>query len=81
MPYLYFLHISNNFRGKGVGQALFKIALMEARKLGATKLYISASPSKPTTDFYLNLDCQLATEIIPELFEREPEDIHLEYIL
>lgn len=78
---LYFLHIRNNFRGKGVGQALFKIALEEARKLGASKLYISASPSKSSVEFYLNLGCKLASEVIPELFEREPEDIHLCYEL
>jgi predicted N-acetyltransferase YhbS len=78
---LYFMHVSNNYRGKGVGTELFKIAVKEAQKLGAVKLYISASPSRLTTDFYLNLGCKLAQELIPELFEREPEDIHLEYEL
>lgn len=78
---LYFMHVSNNYRRKGVGTELFKIAVQEAQKLGAVKLYISASPSKLTTDFYINLSCKLASELIPELFEREPEDIHLEYEL
>ena len=57
------------------------MAARRARKLGAKKLYISATPSENTVNFYLHLGCVLAKEMDPELFELEPEDIHLEYAL
>jgi predicted N-acetyltransferase YhbS len=76
---LYFLHVSNRSRKKGVGRELFEASVNRARQMGAEKLYISATPSKNTVDFYLNLGCRLAQEIDKELFELEPEDIHLEY--
>jgi hypothetical protein len=44
-------------------------------------LYISATPSEHTIDFYLTLGCTLVDAPDPELFAREPEDIHLEYEL
>ena len=73
------LHVSKNFRKKGIGKALFDIAKEKAKKLGAKKLYISATPSKNTVEFYMQLGCKLAKEINKELFELEPEDIHLEF--
>jgi len=50
----------------------------ETRKRGAKQLYISATPSEHTVDFYLRLGCRLDLEPDSELFELEPEDIHLE---
>lgn len=72
------LHVSNAYRQCGVGRKLVELAKAEALARGAQKLYISATPSKNTIDFYTNLGCQLTTEIDPELFKLEPEDIHLE---
>ena len=76
-----FLHVSNNFRKQGLGKRLFSLAVEKALELEAKKLYISATPSENTVDFYMHLGCALATEIDRELFELEPEDIHLEYVL
>lgn len=76
-----FLHVSRDCRGQGVGAKLFSIAVEKAKELGAKKLYISATPSEHTVNYYLRLGCVLATEIDPELFALEPEDIHLEYLL
>lgn len=42
---------------------------------------ISATPSENTVNFYRNLGCEVTSEIVPELFELEPEDIHLEYTI
>ncbi|MBD3284615.1 GNAT family N-acetyltransferase [Candidatus Uhrbacteria bacterium] len=78
---LKFLHISRPFRGRGWGKHLFELAVAEARKCGAQSLYISATPSENTIDFYLNLGCQVTNEVDPALFALEPEDIHLEYNL
>jgi predicted N-acetyltransferase YhbS len=78
---LKFLHVSSEYRNKGLGKILFEQAVKEARELGARKLYISATPSENTINFYLHLGCQVTREVDPELFELEPEDIHLEYAL
>ncbi len=53
----------------------------KAKELGAKKLYISATPSKNTVNFYMHLGCNLASEINPELYQLEPDDIHLEMII
>jgi N-acetylglutamate synthase-like GNAT family acetyltransferase len=78
---LKFLHISHPFRGRGWGKRLFELAVAEARKREAQSLYISATPSENTIDFYLNLGCQVTNDVDPALFALEPEDIHLEYKL
>lgn len=76
---LKFLHISRDQRKHGLGSRLFNLAVEKAKSLGAKKLYISATPSENTINYYMRLGCVLATEIDPELFALEPEDIHLEY--
>lgn len=76
-----FLHVSNHFRKGGLGKKLFLIAAEKALELEAKKMYISSTPSENTVDFYMHLGCALTTEIDRELFELEPEDIHLEYVL
>ena len=78
---LKFLHVSRGGRKQGLGAKLFHLAVDHARSLGAKKLYISATPSENTINFYMRLGCVLATEIDPELFALEPEDIHLEYVI
>ena len=75
---LVFLHISRAYRGQGLGQQLFASARAQAREWGAKRLYISASPSKNTVDFYFRRGCTLAQELDAELYALEPEDIHLE---
>jgi ribosomal protein S18 acetylase RimI-like enzyme len=73
------LHISHSFRGRGWDKHLFELAVAEARKRGAQSLYISATPSENTIDFYLNLGCQVTNDVDPALFALGPEDIHIEY--
>lgn len=74
---LEFLHVSRSWRGRGLGRQLFDLAKDEARRKGARQLYISATPSEHTVNFYLSLGCRLAAEPDPELLALEPEDIHL----
>ena len=75
---LEFLHVSSAYRNRGMGAKLFRLARATARERGAARLYISATPSENTVNFYLRLGCKITCEPDPELFEREPEDIHLE---
>jgi predicted N-acetyltransferase YhbS len=74
---LKFLHVSRDDRKQGLGSKLFDLAVEKARALRAKKLYISATPSENTINYYLGLGCVPASEIDPELFALEPEDIHL----
>ena len=56
---------------------LFEKAVAKARETNARKLYISATPSENTINFYINMGCVVTQEIDEALFELEPEDIHL----
>ena len=76
---LKFLHVGRRRRGTGLGRSLFERAVSRARELGARRLYISATPSENTVRFYLARGCRVTDEPDPALFEREPEDIHLEF--
>jgi predicted N-acetyltransferase YhbS len=78
---LKFLHVSRSHRGRGLGVELFERAARKAKALGARKLYVSSTPSENTVGFYLRRGCILAREIDSELFELEPADIHLEYVI
>jgi GNAT superfamily N-acetyltransferase len=75
---LKFFHVSRDYRAHGVGRRLFDLARGEARRRGAKRMYISATPSQNTINFYLRMGCQVVSEPDPELFALEPEDIHLE---
>lgn len=78
---LKFLHVSNAYRGKGLGRTLFAQAAEKAKHLGAQKLYISATPSEHTVHFYQSLGCTPVAELNASLFDLEPDDIHMEYLL
>ncbi len=75
------LHVSHGYRRRGIGTRLVELTKERARELGARALYVSASPSESTVRFYTGRGCALASEVDPELFELEPEDIHMELSL
>ena len=71
------LHISDGCRGQGIG-SLFTSEVIELAKAdGAKKLYVSSSPPASTVHFCMNHGFELAQEVNPELYELEPEDIHM----
>jgi predicted N-acetyltransferase YhbS len=76
---LKFLHVGREQRGTGLGRTLFDLAADRAKELGARRLYVSSTPSENSVGFYFHLGCRVTDEVDPELFEAEPEDIHLEY--
>jgi N-acetylglutamate synthase-like GNAT family acetyltransferase len=75
------LHVSHAYRNRGLGRTLFEKSVARAREQGARRLYISATPSENTIRFYLSLGCVVTDEVDPDLYELEPEDIHLEYAI
>lgn len=74
---LKYLYVDRRVRGSGVGGALFRQAQSVARARGARELYISATPTARTVDFYLSRGSRLAEPPDPALFALEPDDIHL----
>ena len=42
---------------------------------------VSAKPSKNTVRFYLSRGYELTAPALPELYEEEPEDVHLRKLL
>ena len=70
--------VSRYYRGKGIGKRLMEMLKEEAQNRGAKQLYVSATPSENTVNFYLGIGFKVAKKVEPELFEREPEDIHME---
>lgn len=76
-----FIHVTKIHRGQGLGKKLFEAICQEARNKGAQKLYIGANPAIDTIKFYQSVGCELATEIIKEIYDHEPLDLQLEYKL
>lgn len=75
---LAYLHVSRGSRGQGVGIALTAELERLAREAGDTAMVVSATPSENTVRFYLNRGFTPMAEPLPELYELEPEDVHLE---
>lgn len=71
------LFVSRPYRRQGVAAQLLAEVVGQARALGATALYVSATPSASAVGFYLAQGFVPTVEPIPELFAKEPEDIHL----
>jgi len=78
---LKFLYIDQAYRKQLLGQNLFKRAVKEAARRDAKGLYISASPTKRTIDFYMRMGCSPVVKPDAKLYELEPDDIHLEYCI
>ena len=75
------LHVSREWRRRGVGRRLFQAAAAWAKEHGAEKLYISAHSAVETQVFYRSLGCTDAVWEDKRHVEREPFDCQLEYIL
>jgi ribosomal protein S18 acetylase RimI-like enzyme len=72
-----YLHVSNGFRRSGIGSRLMEEMLREAEKRGVERVYVSAVPTESAVDFYLSHGFHPVEIPISELFELEPEDIHM----
>ena len=44
-------------------------------------MVVTATPTENTVRFYLGRDFQPMAEPLPELFELEPEDVHMRKVL
>jgi len=78
---LFFLHVGNGYRGRSIGRALVDLVRSAALGMGAWRLYVSASETRNTVEFYQRLGFGLASEVDAELFAMEPNDIHMDLAL
>jgi GNAT superfamily N-acetyltransferase len=74
---LKYLYVSRDYRRHGVGTRLFHEASAIAHTRGATSLYISATPTENTVNFYQRCGAVVTLTPDPELYVQEPDDIHL----
>jgi GNAT superfamily N-acetyltransferase len=73
-----FLYVSNGYRGQGIGKHLGEELECLAREGGDTTMVVSATPSLNTVRFYLHRGFEPTAEPLPDLYELEPEDVHLQ---
>jgi ribosomal protein S18 acetylase RimI-like enzyme len=78
---LAYLHVSAPFRAARIGSRLCDELDRIARSAGDTAVVVSATPSENTVRFYLGRGFQPMAEPRAELFELEPEDVHMLKIL
>jgi len=74
---LAYLHISNGYRGRGIGVELCAVLERLAREAGDAEMVASATPSLNTVRFYEGRGFAPMAEPFPELYELEPEDVHM----
>ena len=75
------LQVSQEYRGRGIGKTLFRMAADAAGGLGADRLYISAHCARETQAFYAAMGCVHATQVNAALAAQEPFDLQLEYTI
>lgn len=75
------LHISVEYRNRGIGRLLFQEIGEVARAKGIRKLFISAHSSLESHGFYQARGCVPAVEINQRLADYEPYDIQMEFVL
>jgi GNAT superfamily N-acetyltransferase len=75
---LYFMHVSNGYRQQGIGKRLTELVRHRAKEMGAKRLFVSGLPSLNTIGFYMAMGFDRAREVDPRLYEREPDDIHMD---
>ena len=75
---LAWLHVTADRRDAGVGRRLCAALEAVARGAGDDRIVVSATPSEHTVTFYRRGGYEVMAEPLPELFAREPDDVHLE---
>ena len=72
------LHVTRMYRRKGIAWALTNEVVRLARAEGARRLYVSATPTRATVDFYMKQGFEPLATPNERLFALEPDDIHME---
>jgi predicted N-acetyltransferase YhbS len=75
------LHVTKTHRHHGVGCELTDEVARLARADGAQRLYVSATPTRATVDFYIARGFKPLATPDTRLYALEPDDIHMERAL
>jgi GNAT superfamily N-acetyltransferase len=78
---LAFLHVTAPLRATGIGSRLSEQLELIARAAGDSDMVVSATPSENTVRFYLGRGFRPMAEPLAELFELEPDDVHMSKVL
>jgi GNAT superfamily N-acetyltransferase len=71
------LFISKDHRRQGIAARLTGEVSGQAKRDGYARLYVSATPSESAVNFYQEQGFVPTRETNAELYELEPEDIHM----
>lgn len=74
------LQVSKDYRRRGIATHLVTEVLNLAKE-NAKSIYVSATPSESAIGFYRSMGFDLAEKVNKELYELEPEDIHMTRLL
>lgn len=74
---LAYLHVTREQRARGIGGRLAYELERVARGAGDASVVVSATPSVNTVDFYRRRGYEPMAEPLPELYELEPDDVHM----
>jgi ribosomal protein S18 acetylase RimI-like enzyme len=77
MAQLAYLHVSAPYRRLGIASRITSRLLALARESGATRVYVSATPSQSAVEFYRGVGFEPVSEPLPDLYALEPKDIHM----
>lgn len=73
-----YLHVSSEHRAQGIGRNLCTELERQARERGDTTMVVSATPSLNTVHFYRRRGFEPMADPLPELYELEPDDVHMQ---
>ncbi|MHC4715441.1 MAG: GNAT family N-acetyltransferase [Planctomycetota bacterium] len=71
------LWVSKGYRRQGIAAALVSELVPLARAAGTRALYVSGMPSEAAQGFYRSQGFEPTVWVHRELYEKEPEDIHM----
>ena len=71
---LAYLHVSNGYRQKGIGNRIVEVLIGEARRSGAVRMYVSATPSDSAVNFYMSQGFKPTATPIPSQLDLRSED-------
>jgi len=72
------MYVGCGYRKRGIATAIFNVLKEKAADFGGKKMYVTSDTSRNAVLFYMSVGFKVSAEPIPEAFEEEPEDIHME---
>ncbi|MEC0238914.1 GNAT family N-acetyltransferase [Paenibacillus dokdonensis] len=71
------MYVSRSYRRQGIGTRIMRELGREAKERGASYLYISSTETESAVNFYKSSGGEITNQVDEELFQLEPEDIHM----